>query len=220
MDFELHVVKGRSANQVLKLADVVNTVGRHDDCTIRIKSSQVSRRHCELFEKKGTLLLKDLGSANGTYVNGKKVQGQQVLEPGDELTIGGVKLRVARVGIAPPVKPVVTRSDDTAVAALAPAATDDEEFEIDFDDEPAAADAALNDDAIEIDIEDEFLPVDDDLAPLPAEPKPAPPAPAAPPADPRKAPAPGPKPAAAEASEFADEAVADFLLDIKLDDDD
>ena len=220
MDFELHVVKGRSAAQALKLADGVNTVGRHDDCTIRIKSSQVSRRHCELFEKKGTLLLKDLGSANGTYVNGKKVQGQQMLEPGDELTIGSVKLRVARVGIAPPVKPVVAMSNDTAVAERVPASTDDEEFEIDFDDEPAAADAALNDDAIEIDIEDDFLPVDDDLVPLPAEPKPASPLPQPPPAETKKAPAPEPKPAGAEPSEFADEAVADFLLDIKLDEDD
>src|SRR3954454_9120941 len=104
MDFELHVVRGRSANQTLKLTDGVNTVGRHDDCDLRIKSSQVSRKHCELFEKKGMLLVKDLGSANGTFVNGKKVQGQQVLEPGDELTVGGITLRVAKIGQAPPQK--------------------------------------------------------------------------------------------------------------------
>ena len=81
MDFELLVVRGRSASEALKLADGVTTVGRQDECQIRIKSSQVSRRHCELFEKKGLLLVKDLGSSNGTFVNGKKIQGQQVLEP-------------------------------------------------------------------------------------------------------------------------------------------
>src|SRR5258708_7618722 len=118
MDFELHVVRGRSANQTLKLTDGVNSVGRHDDCSVRIESSQVSRKHCELFEKKGMLLVKDLGSANGTFVNGKKVEGQLVLEPGDELSIAGIKLRVAKVGQAPPVKSVpeaVAAPGDTAV---------------------------------------------------------------------------------------------------------
>lgn len=211
MDFELHVVKGRSAAPALKLADGVNTVGRHDDCTVRIKSSQVSRKHCELFEKKGTLIVKDLGSANGTYVNGKRVQGQQVLEPGDELTIGGIKLRIAKVGVAPPARPAAPKTSDTAEADVVATSSDEEEFEIDFDDEPATADAALNGDEIEIDL-------GDDLAPLDPEPSTAKPAKEKP-AEPKKAPPP-PEPAATNASEGADEAVADFLLDIKLDDED
>ena len=82
MDYLLIVVKGRSANTTLKLNDGVTLVGRHDDCQLRIKSSQVSRRHCEIFEKKGLLLVKDLGSSNGTYVNGKRIEQQQVLEAG------------------------------------------------------------------------------------------------------------------------------------------
>lgn len=216
MDFELLVVKGRSANQALRLADGVNTVGRHDDCTIRIKSSQVSRKHCELFEKKGALLVKDLASANGTFVNGKKVQGQQLLEPGDELSIGGVKLRVARVGEAPPVKPAAAaQASDTAVGAAAVASVSDDEFEIDFDDEPAADDDALADDAIEIDIDDELTqtPAYNPTAGVPPQPRKEAPAEAPKP----KAPEPQPEPAAE--AEMADEAIADFLLDIKLDDD-
>src|SRR4051794_30648789 len=102
MDFQLLVVRGRSATDALRLTNGVTTLGRHNDCQIRIKSSQVSRRHCELVEKKGTLLVKDLGSSNGTYVNGKRVRGEQALKPGDELTLGQVKLRVAKVGEAPP----------------------------------------------------------------------------------------------------------------------
>ena len=116
MDFQLIVVRGRSASDALSLIDGVNTVGRHDDCQIRIKSSQVSRRHCELFEKKGLLMVKDLGSSNGTLVNGKRIEGQSVLEPGDELTIGGVKLRVAKVGEALPAPKVPSKAaNDTAV---------------------------------------------------------------------------------------------------------
>lgn len=200
MDYQLIVVKGRSASDALKLADGVTTVGRHDECQIRIKSSQVSRRHCELFEKKGLLLVKDLGSANGTVVNGKRIKDQQILEPGDELDIGGVSLRVARIGQVPPVKaPVAPAAGDTAVVAAAPGSTGGEDdFEIDFDDEPSV----------------EPVPVEIDPEPIavPAAKAAAPP-PRAAPAAVKKAPEVVPP-----ASE-ADQAIADFLLDIKLDED-
>jgi pSer/pThr/pTyr-binding forkhead associated (FHA) protein len=144
MDFQLVVLRGRSATTALKLGDGVTTAGRHDDCQLRIKSSEVSRRHCQFFEKNGLLLVKDLGSSNGTMLNGKKIEGQRVLEPGDELSIGPVKLRVEKIGQpapaskgapAPPSKP-----GDTAVPIpmVTPGASSDE-FEIDFDDMPAPA---------------------------------------------------------------------------------
>jgi predicted component of type VI protein secretion system len=208
MDFELHVVRGRSTAQALRLADGVNTVGRHDQCQIRIKSSQVSRKHCELFEKNGLLLVKDLGSANGTFVNGKKVEGQQVLEPGDELTIGGVKLKVSKAGQPLAPKAPAKAAGDTAVAEAIPVAetADDEEFEIDFDDEPEVS--ADIEDAIE-------LALSGDHGPAP-EPKTEPPAAAMAP-EPKKPPEPQPAPAPEPAAEGADEAIADFLLDIKID---
>jgi predicted component of type VI protein secretion system len=224
MEYQLLVVRGRSASDVLKLVDGVTTVGRHDDCQIRIKSSQVSRRHCEFFEKKGLLLVKDLGSANGTLVNGKKVDGQQVLEPGDELTIGGITLRVAKVGQTPPAKaaapaPAAAKSpSDTAVvaaqvkspaAAAAPAPLSDDDFEIDFDDDPS--------------IEPEPVDFDAEGADLLAEAEGLPPGPP-PKAAPADIPAAASKPAApggaSSEPEPADEAIADFLLGIKLDEDD
>lgn len=153
MDFQLVIVRGRSASATIKLADGVTTVGRHDDCQLRIKSSQVSRKHCELFEKKGLLLVKDLGSSNGTYVNGKRVQEQRVLEPGDELTVGQVTLKVAKAGTAPPTG-TASKPGDTAVVEAVAAGGEDADFDIEFDDEietsepapppapPAAAPAA------------------------------------------------------------------------------
>src|SRR5271166_1986138 len=98
MNYALQVVQGRSEANTLRLMDGVNSIGRHDDCLIRIKSSQVSRRHCEVFEVADKLTIRDLGSSNGTFVNGKKVSGQQVLKHGDELTVGAVTLRVAKLG--------------------------------------------------------------------------------------------------------------------------
>ena len=140
MNYVLQVVRGRSASTTLKLADGVTSIGRHDDCLIRIKSSQVSRRHCEFFEVSDKLTLRDLGSSNGTFVNGKKVSGQQALKHGDELTVGAVTLRVAKLGQArvaaasraripsprPPTPPSSRRSSPTK--------TKQEEFEMEFDD--------------------------------------------------------------------------------------
>src|SRR5882724_7686776 len=133
MDYQLVIVRGRGATETIKLGDGVTTVGRQDDCQLRIKSSQVSRKHCEIFEKKGLLLVKDLGSSNGTYVNGKRIQDQRVLEPGDELTIGQVKLKVSKVGEAPPPTPArpVSKPGDTSVVE-AVSAVEDDEFEIEF----------------------------------------------------------------------------------------
>ena len=96
MGFQLVVVQGRSASQALKIGAGVMTVGRQQDCQLRIASSQVSRKHCQLFEKKGLLLVKDLGSSNGTLVNGKRIADQRVLEHGDELTVGSVRFKVER----------------------------------------------------------------------------------------------------------------------------
>ncbi len=115
MPYQLVVVQGRSANQALKLpSEGVTTVGRQNGCQIRIVSSQVSRKHCELFEKKGLLLVKDLNSSNGTIVNGKRINGQQVLEAGNELMIGSVKFRVEKAEAV--AEPSAAKPSDTAVA--------------------------------------------------------------------------------------------------------
>ncbi|MFI5461694.1 MAG: FHA domain-containing protein, partial [Isosphaerales bacterium] len=137
MNYVLQVVRGRSTSTTLKLNDGVTSIGRHDDCVIRIKSSQVSRRHCEIFEVAGKLTIRDLGSSNGTFVNGKRVSGQQVLKPGDEVTVGAVALRVAKIGQEAPAEPrspaFKPKAADTAVVD-AIAVEEEEEFEMEFDD--------------------------------------------------------------------------------------
>ena len=120
MGFQLLVVQGKSASQAIKIGTGVMTVGRQQDCQLRIASSQVSRKHCQIFEKKGLLLVKDLGSSNGTLVNGKRIADQRVLEPGDELTVGSVKFRIERqeeTVLEPGTSPLpATKAADTAIA--------------------------------------------------------------------------------------------------------
>ena len=205
MNYVLQVVRGRSASTTLKLADGVTSIGRHDDCLIRIKSAQVSRRHCEVFEVSDKLTIRDLGSSNGTFVNGKKVSGQLALKPGDELTVGAVTLRVAKLGQPlQPASPVSKpKAADTAIIEGITVEPDEdhEEFEMEFDDgdpEP----------------EVEGIPLADAESTKPTKPKPSPKvaaAAAAPTVDQANT-APNPN----EPKE--DDAIAQFLLDLKLDD--
>ncbi len=203
MNYVLQVVRGRSATTTLKLADGVTSLGRHDDCVVRIKSSQVSRRHCELFDVGGKLTLRDLGSSNGTFVNGKRVIGQQTLKVGDELTVGAVTLRVATLGqpVAASHPTPASKPGDTAVVE-AVAVSDEDEFEIEFDEgEP--------------EVEIETIPLAESV-PTPPATNPTPKSdgnrkPVPPPA-PAK---PGPEPASKPRKE--DDAVAQFLLDLDID---
>jgi pSer/pThr/pTyr-binding forkhead associated (FHA) protein len=61
-------------------------VGRDRRCDVRIDSCRVSRRHCCLVSGGGAVLVRDLGSTNGTRINGRRVEAG-VLHPGDELSI-------------------------------------------------------------------------------------------------------------------------------------
>ncbi len=220
MNYALQVVRGRSEANTLRLMDGVNSIGRHDDCRIRIRSSQVSRRHCQLFEEGNRLILRDLGSSNGTFVNGKRVLGQQTLKPGDVLTIGSVTLRVGLLGAAPKSAaaspaPQPAASDTAEVTAL-PVAEDDFEMELEDEEE---FEVALDNEPDHMDI----IPFDD-------EPPPSQPSKAAKPAtavqdqmDKAKGsaePADVAEPAAKPQSADEEDAVVQFLMDLKLDEDD
>ena len=69
------------------------TIGRKDDCAIRIPLAMISRRHAEVIVDSGGVTLKDLGTANGTFLNNRRVQ-EEDLEPGDQIVIGPVVFTV------------------------------------------------------------------------------------------------------------------------------
>jgi hypothetical protein len=67
------------------------TLGRSSSCQLVFDDDTVSRRHAALVLKHGAWHVVDLGSSNGTYVNGRRVIEAEV-RPGDELTLGGARL--------------------------------------------------------------------------------------------------------------------------------
>ena len=68
-------------------------LGRARGCDLRIPLSSVSRQHCEIRLEDDRLLLRDLGSSNGTFCNHSRVQ-ETALKAGDEITVGPVAFRV------------------------------------------------------------------------------------------------------------------------------
>jgi predicted component of type VI protein secretion system len=68
-------------------------VGRHPLCDVRLPSIRVSRRHCCLTEVDGEVAVRDLGSTNGTLINGCRVDAGR-LRPGDVLTIVHLRYRM------------------------------------------------------------------------------------------------------------------------------
>ena len=74
-------------------------VGRHPHCDVRPRSIRVSRRHCCLTELDGVVIVRDLGSTNGTSINGQRVEAGR-LRPGDELTIADLRFRLEEGRVA------------------------------------------------------------------------------------------------------------------------
>jgi hypothetical protein len=70
------------------------TIGRAPDCDCHLVEPSVSRRHAQLRRVDETWLLRDLGSSNGTRLNGVRVTEEIQVRPGDQLSLGGVRYRL------------------------------------------------------------------------------------------------------------------------------
>jgi len=70
-------------------------IGRSASADLRINSSSVSRKHCEIFEKNGKNYIRDLNSSNGTRLNGKRLDSIKKLKPGGQLQVGKFVFQIA-----------------------------------------------------------------------------------------------------------------------------
>ncbi len=92
----LRLVRGARANETIALDDNQTVVlGRGTEATFRIQDPSISRRHCQISNTPRGLLIADLGSSNGTYVNGQRLgTGWLPLSPGDVVVLGQNEIRV------------------------------------------------------------------------------------------------------------------------------
>ena len=84
----------------IEIAKDLVLVGRKEDCDVRLDHKSVSKLHCVLVKTDGLLLLRDLGSTNGTRVNGQRVRRAALL-PNDQIQLASLRYTVQVGGDQP-----------------------------------------------------------------------------------------------------------------------
>jgi len=127
----------------------MTVIGRREDCDLRIPLSDVSRKHCRLIKDGETVKVEDLGSSNGTYINGERVQQAEVAA-GDTLQVGPVVfvMQVDGYPADEDLTPVTVQTAaananaGTDTAAKAASSSDEGEDVVDLETTGAGSDAA------------------------------------------------------------------------------
>jgi len=95
MIVKLIVVSGKSAGRSIAVKRSKFLIGRADECDIRPLSEEVSRRHCAIVVGPESVFVEDLGSRNGTFVNGERIAERTQVTDGDAVRVGSLELRVS-----------------------------------------------------------------------------------------------------------------------------
>jgi hypothetical protein len=112
MSFKLSGRQGPRPNLVFELDEESYTIGREAGNEIVIEDPQVSRRHAQLTRQGASYLIEDIGSTNGTYVNGKRVTAPVLLSNGDMIGLADTVVLVVQA-------PLVTSGEATVVSDAA-----------------------------------------------------------------------------------------------------
>jgi pSer/pThr/pTyr-binding forkhead associated (FHA) protein len=115
MSVKLKVVQGKPHGSVLDFPEGEFVVGRGPECHVRPNSELISRQHCLLRVHGHDVHVRDLGSTNGTLVNGKLLVEECALAPGDTLQLGPLVLELIMQEVAArPVDEAAGSSDTVA----------------------------------------------------------------------------------------------------------
>src|SRR4051812_16444370 len=98
MKVQLIVVQGKPEGKVIPLAGPTFKIGRGETCHLRPNSELVSREHAEFSIAADQVTVKDLGSRNGTLVNGKAISAACTLRDQDLVTVGHLTFAVSIQG--------------------------------------------------------------------------------------------------------------------------
>jgi len=115
------VVVEEGTRSVLDLSQPIIRFGRAIDNDVRLASKLVSRHHCRLEVESDGVYVVDLGSANGTLVNGERIDDRLAVGPGDEVAMGGARVQVEQpelVRVAAEGAPTEVRSGGEGVHAV------------------------------------------------------------------------------------------------------
>jgi len=91
---QLEILEGAEAGTQVPV-DAETVIGRADDADLTLADAGVSRAHARVSAGASGASIEDLGSSNGTFVNGERITGSRQLQDGDEIQLGGAILRVS-----------------------------------------------------------------------------------------------------------------------------
>ncbi len=112
MGFQLVIAEGSEAGREFVFDQTAVTIGRTPECDVILYDTGVSRKHARILEIGGAFFVEDMGSSNGTLVNGSKVE-RQLLHEGDAIGLGPVLLNFSAIELGP-AAPAETASGDGA----------------------------------------------------------------------------------------------------------
>lgn len=121
MKLSLVMVTAEGTAREFPVPSLPVTIGRAEDAKVRIPLASISRKHAELLDDDDELVVKDLGSSNGTYVNGERVKRRELV-PGDLLCVGPVVFVVRIDGHPKDIDASASYSSGSSGAAAAGAA--------------------------------------------------------------------------------------------------
>src|SRR5512136_2618740 len=126
----LRMQVGSSIGQVYTMVGDLLTIGRAQDNDVLLDDPQVSRYHAHLMRHGDEIIIEDLGSTNGTLVNGRRIAGPHVLQPSETIAVGASVFSVegfaapSTVGMLPQ---TLTARDFPGPARQSPAAAPQQE---------------------------------------------------------------------------------------------
>lgn len=114
MRVKLKVLRGASEGKEIEIRGSSFVIGRSEECNLRANSDAISRKHCEIRVADNDVRVRDLGSRNGTFVNGNRLDGPHAINMGDQLRVGPLEFLVTvtdRVREKEPLKAPTQRID-------------------------------------------------------------------------------------------------------------
>lgn len=118
--FQLVMHSGPTPGKIYPLEGDIISIGRESENGLVINDAEVSRKHSQLMLQGGKYIISDLGSTNGTFVNGQRLTGQHILQSGEVISLGEQINLLFEV--IPQVDPNATMISSSHLSAPRPAA--------------------------------------------------------------------------------------------------
>ena len=121
LQYVLRFVAGKDQGREFPLPpDLTIVIGRVSDVDLLLLDEKVSRKHAKISTHQGQVLIEDLASRNGTFVNGARIRSVELKE-GDQIAIGAATIKLVSLGDAKPRSPHPAASSAQAASSPAPA---------------------------------------------------------------------------------------------------